>query len=161
MFNLWYSIYRNIFKNLICHSPWPFLFYILHNSFNSIHTHTNKTYIDILFEKFYSGLICHFNILFQSWYTKSFISNYKIVDILQQWFITTGLDGVLIQTSSDLTLGVTPLDVRCSPANSELIMYVNSFTLHRNGTPVAKVTYNRAAQNTNLIVLDVTNNRGR
>lgn len=117
----------------------------------------------ILFEKFYSGLICHFNIrlIFQSWYTKRFISNYKIVDILQLCIITTGLDGVLIQTSSDLTLGVTPLDVRCSPANSELIMYVNSFTLHRNGTPVAKVTYNRTAQNTNLIVLDVTNNRGR
>ena len=75
-------------------------------------------------------------------------------------FQITGLDGVIIQTSN-LTLGVTPLDVRCGPANSEALLYVNSFTLTRNGTSVAKVTYNRATQSSTLIVLDVTDNRAR
>ncbi|XP_061164055.1 uncharacterized protein LOC133173132 [Saccostrea echinata] len=74
--------------------------------------------------------------------------------------LISGVKGVLIQTN-DVTLDVNSFDIRCSPANSEMLLHVNSFTLHRNGTPVALVTYNRTSKSSNLIIPDVTDNRFR
>ncbi|XP_062614989.1 uncharacterized protein LOC134276732 [Saccostrea cucullata] len=74
--------------------------------------------------------------------------------------LISGVKGVLIQTS-DVTLNVNSFDIRCSPANSEMLLYVDSFTVHRNGTRVALVTYNRTSKGSNLIVPDVTDNRFR